>query len=346
MYIYYFICFIVSLLILLWAVAINENMRINQILLIVITAIGNGGYYALAVSNGLENAILANKLTYLIGIFSPMLILFNICQVCKIKIRHWLVVALYTVQMLLYLGVCSIGKYDFFYKTVEFHKGSGGAYLTKTYGPLHSIYIVTLVLYLAVSIVVSAYSFQKKNKVSSQDIDILILASILIVGAYMLERVIHLNVELMPFVFTLGLIAILIPITKMAHYSIEENKELIQTKMKGTGYIFFSKNLRYMGCNDYAEMFFPELKEWELEKKIPGSGGRFNTFLRQPFMKYVKADQKEPTEGKPFVIKERCFHFAIRRLYSGKRHLGYIIELIDVTEFTDYSLQKGVCAED
>ena len=343
---YYFICFIISLLILLWAVAINENMKINQILLIVITAIGDGGYYALASSNGLENAILANKLSYLIGIFSPMLIFFTICEVCKIKIRHWLVVILYTIQMVLYLSVCSIGKYEFFYQTVEFHKGSTGAYLTKTYGPAHSIYIVTLFLYLVACIGVSAYSFRKKNKVSSQDVDILILTSILIVGAYMLERLIHLNVELMPFVFTLGLIAMLIPVTKISTYSIEENQELIQTKMKGTGYIFFSKNLRYMGCNDYAEAFFPELKVWELEKKIPGSGGRFNTFLRQSFMKYVKENQKEPMDGKPFMIKDRCFHFAIRRLQRGKWHLGYIIELIDVTDFTEYSLQKGMCSEE
>lgn len=337
---YYLVCFIASLLILLWAVAQGENLKINQILLIVITVIGNGGYCALAGSNCLEKAILANKLSYLIGIFSPMLIFFNICEVCKIRLRQSLVVILYAVQMMLYLCVCTTGKYDIFYKTVEFHKGNSGAFLTKTYGPVHAVYIAALFIYLAMAIGVSIYSCNKKNKVSIQNVDILIFSSILIVGAYMFERIIHLKVELMPFIFTIGVVAILIPVTKISRYSIEENEEIVRSKMEGTGYIVFTKNLRYMGCNEYAGALFPELKEWELEKKIPGNGGRFNTFLRQTFVKYVESGQEELMKGKPFVIKEQCFHYVVRRLHTGKRHSGYIIELIDVTDFTDHSLTK------
>ena len=44
----YLVCFLASIMILLWAVVINENMKINQILLLIITVISNGGYYALA----------------------------------------------------------------------------------------------------------------------------------------------------------------------------------------------------------------------------------------------------------------------------------------------------------
>lgn len=335
---YYLACFIASLLIPLWAIAINEDLKINQILLIVITAIGDGGYYALVSSNCLEKAILANKLTYFIGIFAPMLLFFNICEICKIKIRHSLVVFLYTVQMILYLSVCTIGKYDIFYKTVEFHKSSEGAYLTKTYGPAHGIYLATLFLYFAMAIGVSVYSFDKKNKVSFKNIDILMLVSVLIVGMYMLERVMHLKIELMPFIFTIGLIAILVPVTKISRYSIEENRGIIKEKMERTAYIVFTKKLLYMGCNEYAGVLFPELSEWELEKKIPGNGGRFNTFLRQTFMKYVEMNQEQPMKGKPFFIKDRSYHYVVKRLYSRKKHMGYVIEVTDVTEFTESSL--------
>ncbi|MGN0403111.1 MAG: histidine kinase N-terminal 7TM domain-containing protein [Acetatifactor sp.] len=335
---YYLACFIISLLIFLWATAINGNMKTNQILLIVITVIGNGGYYALACSNCLEMAVLANKLTYLIGIFAPMLIFFNICEVCKIKIRHFLIIILYTVQILLYLGVCTIGISDLFYKTVEFHTGNGSSFLTKTYGPVHSIYIVTVFLYLAMSIVVSFYSFNKKNKVSYKNVDILIFTSILIVGTYLLERVLHLKMEFMPFVFTIGLVAILVPVTKISRYSVEENSEIIRSKMEGTAYIVFSRKLHYMGCNEYAGILFPELLEWELEKKIPGNGGRFNTFLRQTFLKFVEAKQEQPMKGKPFSIKDRNFHYVVKNYYNGNKHLGYVIELIDVTDFTNASM--------
>lgn len=108
-------------MIFLWAVVINENMKINQILLLIITVIGNGGYYALASSTCLETAILANKLIYLIGIFSPLLIFFKICEICKIRTKRLVAAILCTVQMLLYMSVLTIGSSDLFYKTVQFH---------------------------------------------------------------------------------------------------------------------------------------------------------------------------------------------------------------------------------
>ena len=40
-------------------------------------------------------------------------------------------------------------------------------------------------------------------------------------------------------------------------------------------------------------------------------------------------------KGKPFVIKEKSFGFSIRCLNSGKRLIGYIIELIDITDLLD-----------
>ena len=64
-------------------------------------------------------------------------------------------------------------------------------------------------------------------------------------------------------------------------------------KVEKEGYIFIDKKLRFMGCNDRAYEFFPELKEWELEKKLPGKGGRFNTYLRQPLYKYIEQEEDD-----------------------------------------------------
>ena len=334
----YLVCFLASIMILLWAVVINENMKINQILLIIITMIGNGGYYALASSTCLETAILANKLTYVIGIFSPMLIFFNICEICKIRINHLVVAILYTVQILLYMSVLTIGSSDLYYKTVEFHVGSYGGYLTKTYGPLHSIYLVIFILYFGMCLWASIYSMKNMNKVSYKNVDILIFTSVLIIGTYFIERVLHLKFEFVPIAFTIGLFTILISVTKTKQYVVEENSDIIASKMEGTAYIVFSRKLLYMGCNEYAAHLFPELLEWKVEKKIPGNGGRFNTFLRQTFMKFVESRQERPMQGTPFTIKDRTFRYTVKHLYNRKRQIGYVIELIDVTEFTDAML--------
>lgn len=116
----------------------------------------------------------------------------------------------------------------------------------------------------------------------------------------------------------------------------EENKDIIASKMEGTAYIVFSKKLAYMGYNEYAGILFPELLEWELEKKIPGNGGRFNTFLRQSFMKYVETNQEHPMQGTPFTIKDRTIHYTVKHLYNRKRKIGFVIELTDVTDVVKY----------
>lgn len=61
----YLVCFILSIVMFLWVIVRSDSFRINQIMLIVVTMVGNGGYHALATSTCLEKAILANNLIYL-----------------------------------------------------------------------------------------------------------------------------------------------------------------------------------------------------------------------------------------------------------------------------------------
>lgn len=335
----YFVCFIFSILIFLWVIMRGDSFGTNQIMMIVVAMIGNGGYYAFATATCLETAILANNLTYLIGIFLPMLLFFNICEICQIKIPRWLVSIIYVIQMLLYLSVCTTGKSKIFYKTVQFHMDDNGVYLTKTYGPMHTVYLITLFVFLVAMIGVLLYASKKRNIVSFINVDLIVFVIIAVVSTYIFQRLLQLTVELFPFVFTLGVVVILFPITKIRSYSVDGNREIIDEKLEKSGFIVFSKKLSYMGCNQTAAELFPELEKWELEKKVPGSGGRFNTFLRQPLMKYVHANRKEPIKGKPFVIKGNTFGFSIRCLNRRKRHIGYIIEIIDMTDLLEPSTE-------
>lgn len=338
---FYLACFILSVMIFLWVIAKSDTMNINQIMIVIVTMVGNGGYCALAGATCLEKAILANNLTYLIGIFSPMLFFLNICEVCRVKLPKWTVSVLYTIQMLLYLSVCTTGKLEIFYKTVEFITDENGSYLTKTYGPMHTVYLVMMFAFLAAVIGVAIYSINKRNVVSFKNVDMMAFTIIVIVGTYVFQRLLHLKVELMPFVFTAGIVVILIPLTKIRRFSVDANREIIGEKLEKSGYIVFTKKLHFMGCNKTAAELFPELEKWELEKKVPGSGGRFNTFLRQPLMKYINSNAEEPVKGRPFVIKDKSFGFWVRRLSNGKRHIGYIIEIIDISDLLGDSDEKN-----
>ena len=69
----YFVCFCITLILLALMITYGRTVDINAALVIISIAVGNGGCYALSVSEGLGEAVLANKIVYVMGAFAPML---------------------------------------------------------------------------------------------------------------------------------------------------------------------------------------------------------------------------------------------------------------------------------
>lgn len=330
----YFACFCIMLIMLLYIMAFEKTVNINVLLLVIVLAIGNGGYYALAYSSNLEEAILANIMSYSVASYAPLVLLFVICNICQINIRKRVSVILYTIQILIFLSVCTIGKLDIFYKTVEFHAGTNGnSYLTKTYGPMHTLCIASMIIYAFASVVVEIYSLNRRNVVSRAHVDIVLFLDILTIGVYLLERIIHFNFELIPIFETFAGVVIINILLRISTFSVYNNQEMFMDELKKKGYIIFDKNFKYMGSNEYATILFPELKDWEIEKKIPGNGGRFNTFLRQPLLNYAKDGEMEETSSRTYEYKGESYCYEIGTLMrNGKRSKGYFIRVSNVTE--------------
>ncbi len=329
----YVFCFFIALLLLLYITIYGKVLDYNIVLLMVTVAVSNGGYYALAVSHNLREAILATKVSYVLGIFSPTIIFFIICNICKVEIPRVLITIMYAVQLFIFMTVCTIGESEIYYKTAQYHISKAGAYLTKTYGPMHTVYVVTLVFYTAAGIIAGMYSLQRKTVVSRINVDTLIFVDLFMVGVYLIEHLVHIDFELIPVASTAACGVILIPLIKTSVYSAYSNPEIFDSEFNKNGYIIFNKNLKYMGCGDRAKSIFPELTEWEMEKNIPGNGGRFNTFLRPALMEFVKADSSVKNVVRTFEYKGKLYSYEIGRLLRSKKYLrGYYIMIIDVTE--------------
>lgn len=328
----YFICLIAVVALLLVAIESGRDYSTNQILLIMVMTIGNGGYCALASSRNEDEAILASKLTYLIGVFVPLLLLLVVCEICNIAVNRWLKMILMTVQVLIYGSVCTIGNLPIYYKSVEYHRENGFAYITKTYGFMHSFYIISLIVYMIAVVVIAVRATQQKSKVSSRNLTIIIALEFITIATYFVERITKTNVEMMPVANTITLFFLFKAVTRIRMYSIPGNSALVDKMISSLGFIVLDTKLRYMGCNEMASRIFPELMEWELDKKIPGSGGRFNTFLRQPMMAYIESNSIEECQGTSFVIKENKYMYSFDTLRNKSGNVkGYIIEIKDVT---------------
>ena len=326
----YMISFLVSMTILLFMITYGEGYSINQVLLAVVIVIGNGGYFALSVSENLQQAILATQLTYTIGLFAPMILFVNITEIYKVRIPGWLLCLMYAFQFGLFLCVASIGKMDIWYRSVEYCRMGDVVYLNKEYGPLHTVYMVTMYVYFLLLIICSAGVIKGKRKISSQDATAIFFLEFFTIAVYVAERLVGFRIELFPFVINFCEILLMIPISKLNTYSLTGNNELVKNRLENEGYIFFDRKLRFMGGNHKAFEIFPELQEWDLERKIPGSGGRFNTYLRQPLYKFIE-DQDESHSIGSFTMKDvrMNYRMGVIRNRSGLNQ-GYIIEIDEV----------------
>lgn len=323
----YLISFALAVMILLYMITCGEGYSINQILLVAVVVIGSGGYYALSVSENLPQALLALHLIYIIGIFAPMMLFVNICEIYKVPVPGWLLCIMYAIQFAIYGFVLTIGHSELFYKSAQLCRSGDIVYLTKEYGPMHNAYIISMYLYFAMTILVSTGVIKRRRRISVLDVNAIFFLEFFTIAVYIAERMVGLKIELMPFIFEVAIVLLLIPITKLNTFSLTGHNELIRSRLESEGYIFIDKKLRYMGCNDKAYDFFPELKEWELEKKLPGKGGRFNTYLRQPLYRYIEREEEGLYSG-TFEMKDAEFLYRIgiiRNRAGGKR--GYIIEL-------------------
>ena len=95
----YLICFLAVLVMLLFLMGYGKSVNVYTVILTSVIAIGNGGYYALAMSTNLQEALLANKIAYVIGVFAPITIFFSICNLCRITISKRVSTVLFSIQV-------------------------------------------------------------------------------------------------------------------------------------------------------------------------------------------------------------------------------------------------------
>ena len=90
----YGIMAIVSLLLLVGYCIFIKVKDIWMFLLFISVFIVNIGYLALVISKSLEEALLANRISYLGSVFLPLCMLMAIVNMCKIKCPAWIITIL------------------------------------------------------------------------------------------------------------------------------------------------------------------------------------------------------------------------------------------------------------
>ena len=193
----YGITALLSLLMLIGYCCITKKKDPWFVLLFSSVLVVNIGYYALAVSQNLAQALMANRIAYLGSVFLPLSMLMIILSVTGMRPKKWLPIALLALGAVVFLIAASPGYLDIYYKEVFFQKLNGITILEKVYGPLHGIYLIYLLSYFIAMVSSIVYATLRDKVDSIAYAAILAIAVFVNIGVWLIEQLVRIDFEIL-----------------------------------------------------------------------------------------------------------------------------------------------------
>jgi len=157
----------------------------------------NAGYFCLSISTVLEEALLANRISYLGSVFLPMSMLFIILNTLNIRYPKWISLLLLTIAIAVFSIAASPGYLSIYYKEVSLQTINGITSLEKVYGPWHNIYLFYLLTYFAAMIFFIVRAIHNKNISSVRHSAFFAIAVFINIGVWLIEQLVSINFEML-----------------------------------------------------------------------------------------------------------------------------------------------------
>lgn len=325
---FYFIVFLLALFMGASFLLQTKNADSMFVLFSILVVVNCLGRYMLAAAQTLEMAIWANKFLYVGGCFAPLLIMMVLARLCNQRLPRWLIAGLAAYSALVTGLVMTIGRTGIYYKDVQLGHGNGYNYLIKTYGPLHILYPIMMLVYACIMVFYLVYGIRQRKYVSFRAVLTLSGTCFAVIAMYILERVLHSNISFLAVGYLIGIALLIKYYERLNIYDMSANVMNSIEKMKEYGYLVVDDKKRYINANDYLKELFPEIRGWMVEKEIPRSD---SYLFREVVQCLLRWDEKEKT-ARTIQVGDRFFQMEIRALSSPKKgNVGYLVEFVDRT---------------
>ena len=333
MIIYYSILFGLSVLLgVLYALIWHKHFDVHITLIFLITPIVNLGYLLVSLSTNLDEALLANKITYIGGCYLLLMILYAVFSLCKIKIPVWLRILFLVISSIIFLFSLTIGYTTLFYKNVDIEFINGATVLTnKEYGFMHTIFIIMVITYFLICMFSIIYTYIKNKQVSRKIILLLAIIEVIGVLSFFLGRLISKKVELIPAAYILALFIFVIIISRISLYDISETAIESIIEKGDTGFVSIDFRYRYLGSNETAKLILPELNDLIVDRKI-----QTNNYCYL-FINQINKYNEDENNNSLFIERNnKIYLIKINYLFDGKRKRGFQFQITDDTKDQQY----------
>ena len=325
---YYLAAFIASvaltgLYMLIW----HKHYDVHITLVFVLVPVVNLGFMLMSRAQGLEEAIMANKIAYIGGVYLQLMITIAVFTLCRIPLNRWFQIGLFALSSAVYLAVLTQGNRSLFYRSVSMAYTNGSATLIKEYGPLHHVFIGVVMFYFLLSWCAIFYAFAKKKQVSRKILILLFLPEVIAMACYFGGRLIMPGLELMPAAYLLAQVVYLIIVHRIGLYDVAGITMSTLMKTGDTGFITFDFDHHYLGSNPVAREVFPVLDEMTVDYSL-----RRYRRMKDLIVPWLDSFAGDPADNRHlYKSGDRTYEIIVSWLYNGKRRRGYELVITDNT---------------
>ena len=333
--IYYLTVLLISVLLtIIYIFKWNKSYNTYITIIAILIPIANTGALLASMSESLEGALMATRISYIGGCYLSFFIINSIFDLCELKVSRWIRAAIFAHCTLLYAFVITAGEGTPFYKHISFSIVDGVPVFEKTYGPLHTVFVISVIAYAIASFVAIIYTGLKKKKVSNHMLRLLYIPQLICLISYLFNKRFGIQIELVNAGYTIALFVFLLISDRLRLYDVEETAAHAMIKGTGTGIILLDNERLYLGSNQAAKEFFPSLRDQEIDK--PFADGDVKKTVDDWINDYEQNSRSSLSYETGEGDEERFFKIHISRLRGGVRKHGWQITAVDETKHQKY----------
>ncbi|MCQ2770759.1 MAG: HD domain-containing protein [Clostridia bacterium] len=303
-----------SIILIVYVYRFKDNTSRFYMLLFIFSMIYTYGCHRVTMAQSLEAAELANIVTYFGSCFAPFFMFLCIADICKVRVYKIFHYIYFSISILLFILI-SFNFNGLYYKETSFEVIDGVGTLHKVSGALHIFYPLYLGCILVSCIVIIIRSFLKQKGVSYKYSISLVALLAVVVTTYLVGPSV-MKFDLVPMAYVFSELVILILLNRITYYNVHVVSSASVNGNNKNGFFVVDNNGLFLGSDDVANEWFPELESLHIDSKIKEE----NSELLKAVGAFVRGEEKRDA----VVLKVKSSYYELEDdlvKISGKKQV-------------------------